>query len=319
MRRRQAVPFALALSACCLPPALASAEPAVVRSADSDRARAEQYAAAAFEAYGRKQYVEAVALYQKAYALTPNADIILYNIARIYDAGLHDSKLAIDYYLRYAAAAGAAPNRLQISSQRIAQLATSDPPLAKPVATRSAAEPHAAELAAAQDRGASARDTAAVSLVTAPGAVSRPAQSPVPSPVPSSPASSEWTARELTALTVGGLGVVGIGLGVVFGLSTSAQADTWEQYCDGDVCTSQKGVDAAESATRQAQVATVSLTAGLTLTALGTVLWFMGGPSENPAETRTEARSETRGGVASLRLLPIAGDGEFGGSLSGRF
>jgi len=312
LRRRQVVTLALAISACCLPPARVSAQPAAAPSADSDRAQAEQYAAAAFEAYGRQHYGEAVALYQKAYALTPNADIILYNIARIYDSGLHDGKRAIDYYLRYAAAAGAAPNRIQISSQRIAELATGDSSAAVRVAAGpTAAEANAAALAAAQDSAASARDVASAAplAVTAPSA---DAASPERgSSVPSSPASSEWTARELTALTVGGLGVVGIGLGVVFGLSASAQADTWEQYCDGDVCTSQKGVDAAESARRQARVATVSLTSGITLTALGTVLWFMGGPSESP--------SENRSGIASVRLTPIAGGGELGGSLSGSF
>ena len=70
-------------------------------------------------------------------------------------------------------------------------------------------------------------------------------------------------------------------------------------------------MDAAESANRQARVATVSLTAGITLTALGTVLWFMGGSSESP--------NESPSGVASLRLTPVAGDGELGGSLSGSF
>lgn len=304
-RRRQALPFALAIAVCCLPPARSNAQPAVAASMDSTRAQAEQYAAAAFEAYGRQQYAEAVALYQKAYALTPNADIILYNIARIYDSGLHDSKRAIDYYLRYAAAAGAAPNRIQISSQRIAELATGESKRTQPVAAAATAEPNAAELAAVQDSAASAGDGASTAPLpaTSPGALAVSASS--------SPASAEWTARELTALTVGGIGVVGIGLGVVFGLSASAHADTWEQYCDGNECTSQKGVDAAESANRQARVATVSLTAGITLTALGTVLWFMGGPSEGP--------SESSSGMASLRLTPVAGDGELGGSLSGSF
>jgi len=325
-RRRQAVTFALAISACCLPPARVNAQPAIA-SIDSTRAQAEQYAAAAFEAYGRQEYAEAVALYQKAYALTPNADIILYNIARIYDSGLHDSKRAIDYYLRYAAAAGAAPNRIQISSQRIAELATSESNRTQLVATGAkAAEPTAAELAAAKKSASSARAEAtavtlassAPSSVTSSPASSGPASSgpassgPASSgPASSGSASSAWTARELTALTVGGIGVVGIGLGVVYGLSASAHADTWEQYCDGNDCTSQKGVDAAESANRQARVATVSLTAGITLTALGTVLWFMGGPSES--------QSENPSGLASLRLTPGAGDAKLGGSLSGSF
>jgi tetratricopeptide (TPR) repeat protein len=287
-------------------PIRVNAQPAAA-AIDSARAQAEQYAAAAFEAYGRQQYADAVALYQKAYALTPNADIILYNIARIYDSGLHDSKRAIDYYLRYAAAAGAAPNRIQISSQRIAELATSDSNRTQlPAAGATAAEANAPDVAPANNSASRARagDSPAPLATSAPSEVARGSAS-------SSPASSQWTARELTALTVGGIGVVGIGLGVVFGLSASAHADTWEQYCDGNECTSQKGVDAAESANRQARVATVSLTAGITLTALGTVLWFMGGPSESP--------NESPSGVASLRLTPVAGDGELGGSLSGRF
>ena len=67
-------------------PALAQDEP----SSPPDVARAESYAAEAFQAYAEKDYPRAVALYQQALDAAPSADIV-YNIARIYDTKLEDA------------------------------------------------------------------------------------------------------------------------------------------------------------------------------------------------------------------------------------
>ena len=69
----------------------------------SDVTLAERYAGEAFEAYRVRDYGRAVALYEQALAAAPSPDIV-YNIARVYDTGLANRRLAIVYYERYAAA-----------------------------------------------------------------------------------------------------------------------------------------------------------------------------------------------------------------------
>src|SRR5688500_1131432 len=104
---RMILAIAMGAAVCGLRSPHARAESAAVAVSALDVARAEQYAADAFDAYGRKAYAEAIALYERAYSIAPNGDVILYNIARIYDVGLHSRSLAIDYYRRYTAAPGA--------------------------------------------------------------------------------------------------------------------------------------------------------------------------------------------------------------------
>ncbi len=261
---------AQAISARAAP---ASASPPSASPADV--ALAEKYAADAFEAYGRKAFAEAVALYQRALAAAPSADI-LYNLARVYDLGLGDHALAIDYYARYAAHPRAVPSRVQVAQQRSGEL-------------------RAAEAARAE----AARLDAIVSDFPPEGRrapLSTGAQD-----------ARSFRALQVAALAVGSAGLVGVGLGIGFGLSARAQTDEWRRYCNGDECTSQRGVEAAQSAARKASVATLGFTAGGALLALGTVLWLADLGSERPA------------GAARLELLPVASSSDVGCSVSGRF
>jgi hypothetical protein len=278
---------AIGISALCFPLGRASAQAPALGAGNSNVARSEQYAAAALEAYQRKAFTEAVTLYERAYALTPNAHIILYNIARIYDVGLGSRRLAIDYYERFIAEAGAAPIRIQSANQRIAEL-------------------HAAERAAANE---AAIEELAESRATTSGQSPPQADSAAPMRASSSHSkAAAWTARELTALAAGGVGIASVGFGIGFGLSARSYKDTWEKYCRGNVCSSPVGVDAAESARRQAGVATVGLVAGGALMGLGSVLWFVDFSGERPP-----------GADAALSLVPVAGPSEIGGAISGRF
>jgi hypothetical protein len=305
-RAGRALVVAIGISAFCFPPGRASAQAPALVAGNSNVAQSEQYAAAALEAYQRKAYTEAVTLYERAYALTPNAHIILYNIARIYDVGLGSRRLAIDYYERFIAEAGAAPIRIQSASQRIAEL-------------------HAAERAAANETSVnetsanetSANETSAnEAAVNETGESSAPANArnaPEPDPVAPTRANSSpsraaaWTARELTALAAGGVGIASVGFGIGFGLSARSYKDTWEKYCRGNVCSSPVGVDAAESARRQARVATAGLVAGGALIGLASVLWIVDFSGEHPSAS------------AALSLVPVASSSEVGGAISGRF
>src|SRR5690606_20105872 len=117
-------------------------------------------------------------------------------------------------------------------------------------------------------------------------------------------------ALEITALTFGAAGLVGVGLGIGFGLSARAEEDTWGRDCEGNRCSSQRGVDAAESAARSADIATLGFAAGGGLLAIGAVLWLI--------DTDSEESEQPHGG-AGLRLAPALGASSAGGTLSGRF
>src|SRR5688572_26634285 len=155
----------------------------------ADVALSERYAARAFEAYKRRDYQSAIALYQKALEAVPSADV-LYNIARIYDQGLRDRALAIRFYSRYIGDPGAIPNRIEVATKRLAELRAAElaavaPPLAEPPAPTAVVAPQPPPLAPAADDSSSGLAT--------------------------------------SAIIAGSVGLVGIGLGVGFGLA--AQSD----------------------------------------------------------------------------------------------
>jgi tetratricopeptide (TPR) repeat protein len=244
-----------------------------------DIALAESYAERAFGAYERGEYAEAVALYQQAYEAAPSADA-LYNIARIYDIGLRDRPLAINYYRRYLSDPGANPERIGRASQRLTQLR----------------EAEASELAA-----------------TPPPPASTPAATaPPPSPVAtprgpsSSPSEPGRSALRVAGVVTGTVGLLGAGVGTAFGLSVLADAETVNTYCEGNRCSSQRGVEIARAASRKALVATLGVSVGAGLMVTGVALWLLdpGGSREPEPVTR-------------LRLTPIAGRSTLGMELSG--
>jgi tetratricopeptide (TPR) repeat protein len=251
-RPRSAWPVALLIAMST--PARAFAEsptPVGVRPAIS---QAEAYAAQAFEAYGRKEYAEAVALYRMAYDAVPNADA-LYNIARVYDLGLRDRPLAIAAYRRLLADPGVTPDRIRVANERLREL-------------------REAELAAIEQSPEGARERALA---------------PAPSPAgPGKPAQgSEGSAARVAAIVSGAAGVVGLGVGIGFGTLVLVDADKANASCVENRCTSRRAVRAAEAAATNATIATVGFSAGAALIAAGAVLWLGPGSSDEPdAPTR---------------------------------
>jgi hypothetical protein len=279
--RSRALVLLLSAQALVLVPIEAHAEPAAsaataARAApEVDVGAAERYAAEAFAAYGAHEYAHALVLYHQALAAAPSADIA-YNIARVYDLGLKDRRQALHWYERYRSEPDAVPGRVQAANRRIAEL-------------------HAAERASLADVDAIARefpldaqDTESASSATA----ARDGLSPL----------------RLAALTVGSVGVVGVGLGVGFGLSARSQTDGWQHDCDGNACSSQRAVDAAETAARRANISTIGLGVGGGLLALGALLWLVDRDPEQPADSS-----------ARLRLSPAATPSGLSGVVSGRF
>jgi hypothetical protein len=112
---------------------------------------------------------------------------------------------------------------------------------------------------------------------------------------------------EVGAVALGSAGLIGVGVGVGFGLSARARTNAWQRDCDGNQCTSQRGVDAAEAAARRAEVATIGFAVGGGLIALGAVLWLIEVDSERPDET------------TGFSVAPLVSRSSLGGGVSGHF
>lgn len=269
----------LALAIALGSPSRASAEPSARSVAiDATNAdgieRAEAYAAAAYEAYSREDYAQAVALYLEAYAASPTA-AILYNVARIYDTALHDATLAIRHYERYVSAPDADVYRAARARARLAQLR------------------------AARDAALAPERPAPAPVATGSTGSTFPALAP-PHPATAGELDARfWTPLRVGAVVAGSVGLVAIGLGAGFGVAALSDASTAREYCDGPLCSSQRGIDATHAASKNADIATAGFALGGALLAVGGgMLWAAHGSGS----------SETAG----PRLSPIASSSQLG-------
>jgi tetratricopeptide (TPR) repeat protein len=257
-RRRLILPLVV-VSLMAAAPRTALAAPSEAADADASVAIAEQKAAQAFEAYQAKRFTQAVALYIEAYDAAPNADI-LYNIARVYDTKLGDRPLAINFYRRYITDPGAVPDRIQLANERLLALRDAEAAASQPAAAPSSPSP------------------------APPARVEQRLAAPA----------SGWTSGEWAGVLLAATGVVGIGLGTGFGLAALDDTHTMRDLCDGAVCRSQRGIDAAESATDYARFSTIGFASGGALLALGAAFFFWSGGER--------AEHPQQAGVASLEL-----------------
>ena len=209
---------------------------------------AERFAARAFEAYEKKQYSEAVALYEQAYASVPSADA-LYNIARVYDIGLQDGARAITAYERCLSEPGASLERLARASERLHVLRR-----AESASLESKQKPVHVDVVAAQAPASSEPDPHAGS-----------------------------SSLRVASLISGAAGVVSVGVGLGFGVAVLADADQANAACEGNLCTEQ-GVSAAESASTKATLATTGVCVGAALLITSATLWLLGAEGDSEDE-----------------------------------
>ena len=267
--------FAACWLASSLPLQAAAKEP--VTPEPSPVMVAEQRAAEAFQAYTRKEYAAAVALYLEAYEAAPSGSM-LYNIARIYDLKLGDRPLAITYYRRYIAAPDGFTERIELANQRLKELREAE--------ERASAAALPAESAA---EGAAETQPGARALL----------------PTASDPPRADrggWSTLRWTGVGVGLVGLGAVGAGAGFGIAALSQASTAEDACDGNACRSQEGVDAAQSAASQARLSNLGFGVGGALLLTGTALFLLGGEPTAEASPRAKLRWETQVSDASLSL-----------------
>jgi hypothetical protein len=80
--------------------------------------------------------------------------------------------------------------------------------------------------------------------------------------------------QQITALIAGGVGVVGVGVGSVFGLISKSKHDDAAQRCNSSICRDQQGIDFKTSAIHAGNVSTVAFIVGAAGLAGGAALWL---------------------------------------------
>ena len=269
---------------------LVGAEPASADPSDANAnvTEAERYADQAFQAYESKRYVEAVTLYLKAYASAPSA-AILYNVARIYDVGLRDRPLAINFYRQYVSDPGAEPRYITSANERLLALRAAEEAAASSTSQATTVPPPMAAVAP--------HPSAARSVRGSPPADSARAESEPESERESTSSSSTAPTSLRTLAVISAVAAVaGIGIGTGFGIAAMSDASKAKDQCDGDRCSTQAGVDATHAATHKATVSTIGFAVGGAFVLTSAALWWLSGSGTSREEPR-----------ASVHVVPVAG------------
>ncbi len=113
----------------------------------------------------------------------------------------------------------------------------------------------------------------------------KPGHAPPPGPILPRAAESSppLGTQHVLALVAGGLGLVGVGVGSVYGAISLSKSNEADKYCDGSGCRSHKGVDLRDDALSAGNVSTVAFIVGAVGLAGGAALWFTVPPSEEMA------------------------------------
>jgi hypothetical protein len=104
----------------------------------------------------------------------------------------------------------------------------------------------------------------------------------VPAPPPANAGDSGGMGtQKVLALVVGGIGIVGLGLGTVFGVMASSQKNDAQSVCPGNPCATQDGVNKWSTAASTGNISTIAFIVGGVGVVGGAVLWFTapGAPS----------------------------------------
>ncbi len=131
---------------------------------------------------------------------------------------------------------------------------------------------------------------------------------PVATPGPAKPAygdaaSEGGVSQRTLGLVVGGVGVVGLGVGAIFGFQSMGKKGDADKHCNADNFCDETGLAARKDAISAGTLSTVFVAAGAALAAGGAILFFT---------------APNKDGKRALRLTPVAMPGggamTFGGS-----
>jgi hypothetical protein len=97
-------------------------------------------------------------------------------------------------------------------------------------------------------------------------------QPPAASPAPVAPAVESRSESKTLAYVVGGVGIVGIGVGTVFGIQTFAKKSSRDELCHDGLCDTQAGLDYDKDARSAATLSTIGFSVGLVGLGVGAYL-----------------------------------------------
>jgi serine/threonine-protein kinase len=119
-----------------------------------------------------------------------------------------------------------------------------------------------------------------------------PAAAPLPAAAPAPVTAADTTAtstsgstQRITGIVIGAVGLVGIGVGSVFGLKAISKNNDAKEHCPGGgaSCDDTQGVSLTNDAQSAARLANVFVIAGAVLAAAGVVTYLMAPPDSEPA------------------------------------
>jgi len=122
---------------------------------------------------------------------------------------------------------------------------------------------------------------AATGPAGAPGTTGAPSLSSTPEVPRPSPPSGLGT-QKILAIVAGGVGVVGVGIGAIFGLQALSKKNDAQNVCP-NVCSDQQGADRWSDAKSTATVSTVAFIAGGVALGGAAALWFTAKPESASA------------------------------------
>jgi hypothetical protein len=138
--------------------------------------------------------------------------------------------------------------------------------------------------------------TAESASITVPPLEVDPSAVPVEEKRPDAPRDEGLGTQRVLALVAGGAGIVGVGVGAVFGIVSMSKHNEAEESCvsqGGQYVCNEAGFDAADAAIGAGNVSTIGFIAGGVLLAAGVVLWI----------TAPSSQASTQVGVAPGRVL----------------
>ena len=246
-----------------------------------DKPNAEELTNQAYDLYKKGEYARALSVYQRAYQISA-ATPILFNIGNVYDRKLHERDLAAEYYRRYLRATDADPDLVKRANDRLAALKLEEEalkhnsPIAPPPATKPAAEATATPPSSTSD-------------------------------------AAKLSPLHVTGIAMGGVGIVGLVVGTVFGLTAKSKNDDAGKSCAGSACRSQDAVALTDDARSAATMSTVSFILGGALIGGGAALYFLAPPSGGK---RSAVPSERE---TAIRITPQVGPHMAGLTIGGGF
>jgi hypothetical protein len=105
-----------------------------------------------------------------------------------------------------------------------------------------------------------------------------------PAALPSTPPPNDsggMGTQKILAIVAGGIGIVGLGLGTVFGIMASSQKNDAQSACPSNPCATQDGVNKWSTAGSTGNISTIGFIVGGVGVAGAAVLWFTAPSSSN--------------------------------------